>query len=486
MKRYILSIFALTSIFILSGCESILEVDPISEITNSNYWKSESDVKGYLVGAYSFNRTLTNKTLYGEDRGDAMVSGVIGGVSRAHQHELNEEYGYDWVDFYKMLHHCNMLIKHAPKISFGQPKDRDRILAQAYTLRAKTYLTLIESWGDVPLVLEPTETYNKDARPARSSQQEVMNQILEDTNKAIELYPESSIPDKNKMSKPAALCVKAEALAWKYTVQKSNDRQNLIDAIAAIEEVENSGVSLMDNYADIFDVNHEKNSEIIFSIYLKLDEYNDMYMSRLSMSAAAGTLSADVVNKEDIPYTNSTIARHVYAPSPRLRSLFDVKDKRAASAYIDAVTKDGQVKFTSQNKYRGAVYSDDRHFDNDIVVYRLGGILLLKAELLCYLGGENVQKAIDILNVTRNRAGVSNYMGATDQLSVQKEVLNERGRELCFELKRWPDLMHAHAAGTIDIYNYVPNLVGKSTPLYFPILRKMIDQNPNLTQTQGY
>ncbi|MFR5269662.1 MAG: hypothetical protein ACLTGI_01630 [Hoylesella buccalis] len=82
-----------------------------------------------------------------------------------------------------------------------------------------------------------------------------MNQILEDTNKAIELYPESSIPDKNKMSKPAALCVKAEALAWKYTVQKSNDRQNLIDAIAAIEEVENSGVSLMDNYADIFDVN---------------------------------------------------------------------------------------------------------------------------------------------------------------------------------------------------------------------------------------
>ena len=73
MKRYILSVFALTSIFILSGCESILEVDPISEITNSNYWKSESDVKGYLVGTYSFNRTLTNKTLYGEDRGDAMV-----------------------------------------------------------------------------------------------------------------------------------------------------------------------------------------------------------------------------------------------------------------------------------------------------------------------------------------------------------------------------------------------------------------------------
>ena len=58
--------------------------------------------------------------------------------------------------------------------------------------------------------------------------------------------------------------------------------------------------------------------------------------------------------------------------------------------------------------------------------------------------------------------------------------------ELCFELKRWPDLMRAHHAGTIDIYSYIPNLVGKSTPLYFPILRKMIDLNPNLEQTDGY
>ena len=50
----------------------------------------------------------------------------------------------------------------------------------------------------------------------------------------------------------------------------------------------------------------------------------------------------------------------------------------------------------------------------------------------------------------------------------------------------WPDLMRADHAGTIDIYSYIPNLVGKSTPLYFPILRKMIDLNPNLEQTEGY
>lgn len=139
---------------------------------------------------------------------------------------------------------------------------------------------------------------------------------------------------------------------------------------------------------------NKKNSEIIFSIYLKKDEYNNMYMSTLSMSAAAGLLTNDIVNKEDIPYTNSTIARHVYAPSPRLISLFSDKDNRASSAYINAINSKGAVVFTSQNKFRGTAYTDDRYYDNDIVVYRLGEVKLLKAELLCYLGGDNVQKPL--------------------------------------------------------------------------------------------
>ena len=104
-----LIMFSIMTACTLGSCESILEIDPISEITMANYWKSESDVKGYLNGLYSDYRGMTSTTLYGEDRGDAMVSGVIGGVSRSHQHELNEEYGLDWRTFYENIHHCNML-----------------------------------------------------------------------------------------------------------------------------------------------------------------------------------------------------------------------------------------------------------------------------------------------------------------------------------------------------------------------------------------
>ena len=111
------------------------------------------------------------------------------------------------------------------------------------------------------------------------------------------------------------------------------------------------------------------------------------------------------------------------------------------------------------------------YYDNDIVVYRLGENQIVESGLLCYLGGDNVQKAIDAMFATRNRAGIGAYTGYGQKV-VQKEILDERGRELCFELKRWPDLMRAHHAGTIDIYSYIPNLVGKSTPLYFPIFEE--------------
>ena len=86
----------------------------------------------------------------------------------------------------------------------------------------------------------------------------------------------------------------------------------------------------------------------------------------------------------------------------------------------------------------------------------MGEVKLLKAELLCYLGGDNVSKAIDAMFSTRNRADIGAYVASSDQKVVQKEILDERGRELCFELKRWPDLMRAHYAGTIDIYDYIP------------------------------
>lgn len=469
----------------LSACESQLEIDPISDISNANYWQSSSDAEGYLTGTYNNFRSLIDRVTYGEDRGDALQPGSRGGVSRAHTQRLDNENGYDWKVIFTNLHHVNMIIKHTPGISFGDQNAKNRILAQAYTMRAHDYMLLLQMWGDAPIVLNPTETADKSTKPSRQPKEAVMAQVLSDLETALSLFPESSIPNKYRISRPSALMLKAEALAWNYTVLKSGDKQNLTDAIACLDEVEQCGVKLVDNYADIFDVSHRLSSEIIFAIYVRFGEYDSMYALNFTESAVQGQVGS-AVNKDQIPYSNGNIAAPYYAPSAKIKAAFTSADKRKPVCFIEGINKDGKVLFTCQNKFRGTPYEKDRYYDNDIVVYRLADAHLLKAELLCYLGGGNVPTAVSLMNKTRNRAGIGDYSGPTDQTSVQRAILDERFLELCFELKRWPDLMRAHGAGTINVYNEVPNLNGKSTPLYFPITLNMRDYNENLTQTEGY
>lgn len=38
------------------------------------------------------------------------------------------------------------------ELNFTLENEKKRILAQAYTFRAKAYLTLTQMWGDVPVV----------------------------------------------------------------------------------------------------------------------------------------------------------------------------------------------------------------------------------------------------------------------------------------------------------------------------------------------
>ena len=471
--------------FALASCESQLEIDPISDISNSNYWDGPGDVEGYLTGTYANFRGMYDRITYGEDRGDALQPGSRGGVSRAHTQRLDNENGYDWKVIFTNLHHVNMILKHGAATPFSDQNAKNRILAQAYTMRAHDYMLLLQMWGDAPIVLEPTESYDKGNKPARQPKAAVMAQIMSDLNTALNLFPENNIRDKYRISRPSALMLKAEALAWNYTVLKSGDKQNLTDAIECLNEVEKCGVVLMDNYAEIFDVDHRLNSEIIFAMYVRFGEYDNMYAFNFTESAVQGQVGS-AVNKDQIPYSNGNIAAPYYAPSAKIKSAFTGNDKRRSVCFIEGVNAAGKVLFTCQNKFRGTAYTKDRYYDNDIVVYRLADAYLLKAELLCYLGGSNVAEAISLMNKTRNRAGIGDYSGPTDQASVQRAILDERFLELCFELKRWPDLMRAHAAGPINVYDEVPNLNGKSTPLYFPITLQMRDYNENLVQTEGY
>ena len=481
MKRVITLCGLLGCLLGSAGCEKILEVEPVSEITNASYWKAEGDVLGYMTGIYSDFRGLMNSTLYLEDRGDSFVPGLEGPASEAWKQNLHQNNAPNWVNFYNLVHHCNLLLKYGEGISFPSQAKKDRVLAEAHFIRAYVYFTLTRAYGDVPLVLVPTES-DQPLLPSRAPAADVMQQVLSDVDKAISLFPENGFLNKSRASKPAAYALKADALLWKNKVLAGTD-QDLQEAIAAID-LATPGLSLV-NLDQIFSTEHRNNAEVIFSVRFLRDERSDQYGSRLK---PRDIFVSDAVNKDLVPYSKNG-ARSVYHPSPKLQDLYgqNPADRRSAAFIIRAVDAANQTIGIFDNKFRGTPDPDDatiRHFDNDIIVYRLADLLLLKAEALAALN--RGPEAVAELNKVRNRAGTGDYTGPQDQQTLEKEILDERFRELYLELKRWPDLVRFHFGGTINIYNEVPNLAGTQLPLFFPIPRAQMDLNPNLEQTDGY
>lgn len=478
MKNFCYYIFLIVAASLVISCQKLIDIKPESSITNANYWKAEGDVTGYLTGIYTSYRDELNTTFHLEDRGDEFSPGLESGMSTAWQQNLTPQNAPNWLGFYNVIHHCNLILKNAPGISFSQQATLNRILAQTKFIRAHIYFTLLRCWGDAPIVTEPTESAERDM-PARSKQADVMQFILKDIEEAIGLFPEEGFRDKDMASKQAAYALKADVLLWKAKVL-SGGNDDLAEAIAAADKAA-AGLTLEEDFAKIFATDNRNGKEIIFSLHFMKDEKSDQYSRQLK---PRDLFVQTAVNKADIAFAVSG-ARSQYAPSAKLEQAFlaNANDKRMKASIIKAVDAANKILGVFDNKMRGTLHPDNRYYDNDMVVYRLAEMILFKAEALAALN--RTGEAITELNKIRARAGIPNYSGPTDKKSVEKEILNERFRELYLELKRWPDLLRFHFGGTIDVRAEVENM-NLTIPLFFPIPQAQIDINTNLTQTEGY
>jgi len=469
--KYILIVFALN----LFSCEDMLDVKVRSSITGQNFWQSENDFAPYLFGIYARFRSHMDNMSFGEDRSEMWKQGYNARFSPYWAHSITPGNTGDWTTYYGTIGHCNLLLEKIELWEFSSIATKNRIMAETYALRAATYFYIAKIWGDVPLVLKPVVDENEPLYP-RSSVADIFAQINTDINKALELFPEDGFVDKYRFSKPAVYALLADVKMWSGKVL-GGGATDLNAAINAIAEIEKSGVALLTTYGNIFD--SRKNNEIILSVYLNRAEYtsgpyNNAFL-RFDTSAGAD-------NASELPM--ALAGQQAYCLSPEALALFQQypEDKRISRTYIPEIMN-GVPKNYWPNKFIGTKYSDDRIADSDIIIYRLSDMLLLKAE--AYAALNRVEDALTYLNKVRERAGIPLFT-ETDKALVEKEILDERGRELYHEIKRWWDLVRAHKSGVVDIYQYIPNLKGKTTPIYWAVHTNVLAKNSELVQTEGY
>ncbi|MDM1048687.1 RagB/SusD family nutrient uptake outer membrane protein [Sphingobacterium hotanense] len=485
MKKSILKLGLLAAVLSFqTACNTALELEPTSVITNASFWKTEDDAKGGLTSLYVKQRDLANINLFiwGEARSEVMEWGKVSGTLDYDRYYLNTlssvSAGPSWQSIYSAINDANLILKYVPNITFANETDKNNLLAQTYVSRAFLYFVLVRTWGEVPIRTEPVEGAEPDViQKVRSSQQDVFKLIKEDLEKANSLFASYGfIKNRNYWSKAGTQALKADVYLW--TAKRLNGgNADLQTAITACDDVAKADVSLLANYADLFKYSNKNNKEVIMAIGNKeLESSNNyffnMYSARLPNEIDPNTNEVIGQTAGGMVWTVTDLAKNQFKPGD-LRKAASVLDLPAPALYPTLILKG-----------RGTLISGVRYYTSDFVIYRYADVLLMKAEAKNALGQDPSLEMNQIRQRAFGSAFDANRFVNGSKAQNDQLILQERLLELMFEGKRWWDLLRFNKA-----FDLVPTLAGKSSLKhleYFPISEQVLSLEPLVKQTVGY
>ena len=486
MKNFI----PVLSIFFLFSCTEILDVESISTITNASMWKSEDDVNGGVNGMYVRLRNSSEEIfVVGELRSDVIGStptSATGGWDIYYNNTLNAiNPGINWQKFYTVVDAANLLIKNIPQISFQSESNKNRALAQAYTMRAFMYYVMTRTWGDLIIHTEPVVSANPDViYKERSPQADVFRLIKEDIDQAIQLFPDNNFQTgRCYWSKPATYALKADVYLWTGKRMNGGNADFTI-ALEALQEVVKSDVALLPEYMDIFKYENKGNREIIMAHRYQEIEVGGNYYFQAWIGGEPPDQDEETLNILR-PYIAGNSS--VFAQSSIYRNSFEPDDSRRNSFLELYAGQDGQKEFFQSVCLKGSGLVKDgvRLFINDIILFRYADVLLMMAEAKNALGQD---PSVEI-NLVRERAYKENYNSHIYTNDTQENnddiILKERFLELSMEGgKRWWDLIRFNKA--FDLLPSLQDKKGQNHFLLFPIGTAVLSLEPKVKENQGW
>ena len=520
--KYIFTV--LTGIaLMLTSCDS-LDLSPIDNYANTNYWKNVSHVQTYVNGMHLDLRTsaFTRNFLLGEARGGLQLIGsssmgysTYDDIIKSNSQLSGDNPGLTgWGgagSIYSHIFDCNLMIQNVENSDLHTSSKAvvDNLLAQAYGIRAFHYFKLYRAYGGVPLIVKakvmegqvsPDQLYT-----ARSTPKEVMNLIKSDIDKSITYFTSSGSEWTNNVtwSKAASQMLAAEVYLWSAKVSLGSqvpDAGDLTKAESYLNDVKNnSRFELLSDFANIFATNNKGNKEIIFATYYADGEataghiYNFLYeISNISkFYDKAGTVLSDPLNTK-----GSGQQRYEYILD--FWKSFSTKDKRRDATFYEYYDKSGVVKGTVLKKFIGSINATgSRVWDSNEPIYRYADVLLMLAEVENMKGGNPAQ----YINQIRKRAYGADWVEASDAFANgdfktnEYAILHERDKEFVYEGKRWYDVIRMKDAlngqplvfDAASAYTTTPvlNQTEKHKVLW-PVDKGTLGADPLLKQTPGY
>lgn len=392
-----------------------------------------------------------------------------------------------WESLYKVINAANVYMETAEGLS-GKVDEAyiSRTVGDALFLRATMYFYMVRLFGGVPLLTESFSLESGRYKP-RASVDSVYLQIFKDYEDATRRLPlNSSSIARGRATKGAAQGMLAAAYLTYANYLDLNNKANKNDyyqlAKNYADSVIQSGVySLVDNYADLWDVSKEANNyqkEVIYGIQYTKDPNDNSEgclgsrFSRDYSPANSGFTATTTGWFRVQPYFIDIYSTGEYVNDYRVETSFattwkNVNNGNTLVGYPQAVNT-GQVahpapyllKFKDPN---GMPFNNE----NDMYILRLSEMYMIYAEAENELNGPTAV-AYNAFNKLRERARKANGTARTAPANLttglgkedfRMAVFKERGLEFVGEdRKRFFDLLRMKSPTGDPMYMYQVNV----------------------------
>ena len=511
---------------VLASCES-MDMEPLTQGNSESWYTTETELEMatnefYILGYWNSplegsEQWTDNFTYRQQNRNPGSNGTVLDGTVNGQQWEI---YAL-WQQSYKLIARANSLLNNYHKAASNVEATKlNQFAGEAHFCRACKYGDLVFFFGDVPY-MTGTATITEAEKMGRRPKAEVIEEIYEDFDKAIEYLPVSYPSGNQHVTKGAAMAMKARyALYFGDYELAANAAKNCMDL----------GVySLEPEYADIFLQSTHQIPEKIFAIPRSIadDVILDSWYVNNGLPRNAGGYGSDnpswdlfasylctdglPIDESELfnplnPFANrdprctKTIVEFgtehcgfIYDPSPAATQVLNTvtgvmqsnQDSRSVNTYASyngLVWKKGiDISWTQNGK----------KVERDYLMMRYADVLLMYAEAKIELGQID-ESVVAAINTVRARAygvpvaSTSLYPAVAlgSQEKMRKTLRMERRMELANEGLRYQDLIRWNLASkALNGYNYInlqpDELLSKvvNTGLWFWSITPQIDED---------
>ncbi len=469
------------------GCNKDLVITPESSYNTMDFYKTVSDFRQALFGAYGGLRavhgfdypmmmeslsdnvnTLQNTTnnpvaRFGFTAGDDRILGV-------------------WSAYWNVINRTNNILDQIDAGEFPNEDVRTIMKGETRFVRGYCYFQLGWIFGGMPLI-DRVMSAEEIVTVRRSTQEETFSFAIADLEAGADALPESQGGDNlGRATRYAAKAILARLHL--YTGNYENAKP-LLEEILAYE-----GLSPYEHFGDCFLNTRDNGSEHVFQIQYTAGLVNQG--NPLVYSLVPENLRSDLFPQGGrstwIAVSNDLY--EAYEEDDVRRNVTVQKGYTSNNNVVDSLT----LLFIKHA--HGTVPLNNVDNDVNFSIVRITDVQLMYAEVLNELGYVPNGEAFALLNTVRTRAGVDSLQPADvpDQEAFREALFAERRLEFACEALRWFDIVRQgpeRAANIMDAFLARPEEGGGSLRfdahyLLMPIPESEMRNNPVMEQNPGY